>query len=61
MLKSILLPYVIDRELALNIVNVTFDIFIHENRDICLLLYPISFTNSRLSPVFANVISNSEM
>lgn len=62
-LITILVPYIIDKELelSLNIVKAASDIFIHVNKAICLLSFTIGFTNSILSPVFANVISNSEM
>lgn len=65
MLKTILVPYAIDRELEFSFRSVkalvAFDILIHANRASCLLSFAIGLINSRLSPVFANVISNSEM
>lgn len=65
MLKTILVPYVIDRELEFSFRSVkalvALDILIHVNRASCLLSFAIGLINSRLSPVFENVISNSEM
>lgn len=65
MLKTILVPYAIDRELEFSFRSVkapeVLDILIHVNRASCLLSFAIGLINSRLSPVFENVISNSEM
>lgn len=63
MLKTILVPYAIDRELEFSFSSIkeALNNFIHVNKAICLLSFAIGFTNSRVSPVFANVISNSAM
>lgn len=65
MLKTILVSYAIDRELEFSFRSVkalvALDILIHANRASCLLSFAIGLINSRLSPVFVNVISNSEM
>lgn len=63
MFKEISVPYVIDKELEFSFssVKVVLDIFIQVNRASCLLSFTIGFINSRLSPGFENVISNSEM
>lgn len=66
MLKTILVPYAIDRELEFSFRSVkapavALDILIHVNRASCLLSFAMGLINSRLSPVLENVKSNSEM